>query len=169
MGSLASLRFGLKYSVMLASVTRLRVRSVKYLPAFLWTTFLAQRQVVRAPGFLGGRLLIDVRLTFWTLTAWEDERGMKGFRGSGPHAKVMPRLVEWCDEASYAHWTPTTDSVPSWPEAYEHLVSEARLSRVAHPSPDHEARRFAKPRLNPLIGVDLKPKGLSANFGSGSV
>jgi hypothetical protein len=88
---------------------------------------------------------------------WEDEQAMKGFRGSGPHAKVMPRLVEWCDEAAYAHWTPATDSVPSWLEAYEHLVKEGRLSRVAHPTSDHEARRFAKPRLKPLIGVDLRP------------
>ena len=53
---------------MLASVTRLRVRSLRYLPAFLWQTFLSQRQVVRAPGFSGGKLLIDRRRTFWTLT-----------------------------------------------------------------------------------------------------
>jgi Domain of unknown function (DUF3291) len=140
----------------LASVTRLRVRSVRYLPAFLWQTFRSQRQVVRAPGFFGGRLLIDMRSTFWTLTVWIDERAMKAFRGSAPHAKVMPRLVEWCDEAAYAHWSPNGDSVPFWPEAYERLTAEGRLSRVAHPSPDHEARRFSKPRLKPMIGADLK-------------
>jgi hypothetical protein len=143
---------------MLASVTRLRVRSVRYLPPFVWETFLSQRQALRAPGFLGGRLLLDAHRTFWTLTEWEGERAMKAFRGTAPHAKVMPRLVEWCDEASYAHWTPTGDSVPSWPEAYEHLVAEGRLSRVAHPSPSHDAREFAKPRLRPLIALDLKPR-----------
>jgi hypothetical protein len=37
---------------------------------------------------------------------------MKAFRGTAPHAKVMPRLVEWCDEASYAHWTPTGAARP---------------------------------------------------------
>jgi heme-degrading monooxygenase HmoA len=142
---------------MLASVTRLRVRSVKHVPAFLWKTFLSQRQVVRVPGFLGGRLLIDAGRTFWTLTVWESEGAMKAFRGSDPHAKVMPRLVEWCDEASYAHWILNGASIPSWPEAYEHLVNEARLSRVAHPSRSHDARHFAKPRLRPLVGLDLKP------------
>ena len=141
---------------MLASVTRLRVRSVRYLPPFVWETFLSQRQAVRAPGFLGGGLLLDAHRTFWTLTVWESERVMKAFRGTAPHAKVMPRLVEWCDEASYAHWIPTGDSVPSWPEAYEHLVAEGRLSRVAHPSPAHDARQFAKPRLKPLIALALK-------------
>jgi hypothetical protein len=96
---------------------------------------------------------------------WESESAMKAFRGSEPHANVMPRLVEWCDEASYAHWIPTGASIPSWPEAYEHLVDEGRLSRVAHPSPDHDARHFAKPRLRPLIGLDLKPAS-GAQMGS---
>jgi hypothetical protein len=96
---------------------------------------------------------------------WESEQTMKAFRGSDPHAKVMPRLVEWCDKASYAHWIPTEASVPHWPEAYEHLVSEARLSRVAHPSPSHEARHFVKPRLKPLVGLDVKPrKGSSGDL-----
>lgn len=143
---------------MFASVTRLRVRSFPYLPAFLWMTFLAQRQTVRAEGFVGGRLLIDAHLTFWTLTVWESEKAMKAFRGSGTHARVMPKLVEWCDEASYAHWPPTDSSIPEWRDAYKHLVTEGRLSRVAHPSQDHEARRFPEPRLQPLIGQDLKPK-----------
>jgi hypothetical protein len=142
---------------MLTSVTRLRVRSMWYLPAFLWETFLSQRQAVHSSGFRGGRLLIDVSRTFWTLTVWESEREMKAFRGSQAHAKVMPRLAGWCDEAAYAHWNPNDDSVPSWQEAYEHLVQEGRLSRVAHPSPDHEARHFPRPRLQPLVGVDLKP------------
>jgi hypothetical protein len=144
---------------MLASVTRLRVRSMMHLPPFAWETFLIQRQALRAPGFLGGSLLVDAHRTFWTLTVWESEQSMKGFRGTAPHAKVMPHLVEWCDEASYAHWIiPTGASVPSWPEAYEHLVAEGRLSRVAHPSPAPDARQFAAPRLRPQIAANLKPR-----------
>lgn len=143
---------------MLASVTRLRVRLIGRLPAFLLRTFLAQRQTVRAHGFVGGKLLVDAKLTFWTLTVWQDEKSMKLFRGAGAHAQVMPRLVEWCDEASYAHWLWEKEAVPEWNEAYEHLVNEGRLSRVAHPSIDHEARRFPRPRLRPLVGVDLKAK-----------
>jgi hypothetical protein len=86
---------------MFASVTRLRIRSMKYVLAFLWMTFRSQRQVLRAPGFLGGKLLLDARRTFWTLTVWENERAMKAFRGAGPHGQAMRKLVEWCDEAAY--------------------------------------------------------------------
>jgi len=46
----------------------------------------------------------------------------------------MSRLAEWCDEAAYAHWAPNGDLVPSWPEAYEHLVSEG-LCRVCRIPP----------------------------------
>jgi hypothetical protein len=141
---------------MLASVTRLRVRSFLNVPAFLWMTFLVQRQTARAPGFLGGRLLIDDLHTYWTLTVWEDEKSMKAFRGSGPHALVMPKLAEWCDEAAYAHWV-SDRLISSWPEAYDRLLSAGRLSHVARPSQDHESRRFRKPRLQPLIGLNLKP------------
>ena len=38
-----------------ASVTRLRVRYFRYLPEFIWRTFLTQRQTARADGFSGGR------------------------------------------------------------------------------------------------------------------
>jgi Domain of unknown function (DUF3291) len=125
----------------------------------LWRTLAAQRQVARAPGFVGGRLLVDVHRTYWTLTVWESEAAMRAFRGSGAHARVMPRLVDWCDEASYAHWTPTDGSVPTWTEAYRHLVGEGKLTRVAHPSRDHEARYFPEPRLQPLVGQELRPAG----------
>ena len=80
---------------------------------------------------------------------------MKAFRGSDAHARVMPKLVEWCDEASYAHWVTENNSIPEWPEAYQRLLQEGRVSRVANP--DHEARRFPQPRLQPLIGQNLKP------------
>jgi hypothetical protein len=132
------------------------------MPAFLWQTFRSNRQVSRSQGFRAGRLLVDAHRTFWTLTAWEDERSMKAFRGSGAHSQVMPRLFQWCDEAAYAHWMPAEEKLADWTEAYERLAREGRLSRVAHPSVDHEAKRFASPRLKPLIGREINPPKRSA-------
>jgi heme-degrading monooxygenase HmoA len=143
---------------MLASVTRLRVRSGRFLPSFLWRTFQSQRQLKRAPGFLGGRILIDSGLTFWTLTTWQNEESMRKFRSAGPHARVMPRLAEWCNEATYAHWIQSGDPIPTWQDAYERLSADGRLSRVLHPSKAHSDRQFARPRLKPMVGQDLKPR-----------
>jgi hypothetical protein len=142
---------------MFISVTRLRVRSIWYLLQFLWMTFLTQRQVVCAGGFRRVRLLVDSRHTYWTVTVWESERAMKAYRGARAHGKAMPRLAEWCDEAAYTHWDKDGDAAPSWEDAWEGLKKDGRLSRVEHPSSDHEARIFPKPRLSPLIGRDLKP------------
>jgi hypothetical protein len=146
---------------MIASVTRLRVRSFLDLPAFFWMTFLVQRQAKRAPGFVSGGLLVDNIRTYWTLTVWQDEKSMKAFRGSSAHGRAMPKLIHWCDEASYAHWICEDEKVPQWVEAYEHLLKEGRLSRVEHPSADHEARRFPKPRLQPAVAVELNVAGAS--------
>ena len=142
---------------MLASVTRLRVRSLWFLPLFLWRTRQSQRQVERSFGFVGGKLLVDAHRTYWTLTVWQDEKAMKAFRGSGAHASVMKRLPQWCDEGAYAHWITSGDAIPNWPESHERLIAEGRLSRVEHPSAAHAARQFPSPRLKPLIGGDLKP------------
>jgi len=62
------------------SVTRLRVRSFIYLPQFLRDAFKSMRQVGRSSGFLGGRLLVNAKNVFWTMTAWKDEAVMNAYR-----------------------------------------------------------------------------------------
>jgi hypothetical protein len=125
------------------SITRLRVRSWRYLPAFLIQSFRAARQVRRAVGNLGISVLRDANLAFWTRTVWIDEAAMRSFMRSGAHRRVMPRLVEWCDEASVAHWLQEVLEPPSWLEAHRRLQRQGRRSRVDHPS--EAQRRFEIP------------------------
>ena len=141
---------------MLISVTRLRVRSLRFMPAFLWATFLAKRQAARSTGFLAGRVLADADRAFWTVTAWRSDAAMRGYRISSAHAKVMPKLQHWCDEASVAHWTAEGGELPSWPQVCEAMRRLGRPLRVLHPSPRHQTLGFPDPRLSPLISQDLK-------------
>jgi heme-degrading monooxygenase HmoA len=143
---------------MFVSVTRLRIRRLLDLPKFLWHTRSAEKQASKATGFLGGKLLVDRRRTYWTLTGWENEKAMKAYRGAGAHGAVMKRLPRWCDEAAYTHWESTDSAIPTWDEAYERLKSSGKLSRVEHPTPAHESREFPAPRLQPLVGSEIKPK-----------
>ena len=83
------------------SLTRLRVRSTRFVPIFLLYTFRARRQVKKAPGFQKGGLLADRSWTFWTMTAWDTQEDMRQFMTTGAHKKAMPRLLHWCDEASF--------------------------------------------------------------------
>jgi hypothetical protein len=88
---------------MFVSVTRLRIRSIRFLPLFFLKTQRTGREIQAAAGFLGGELIVDRKLTFWTMTGWADERAMLNFRNSGAHKAVMPKLSQWCDEAAAVH------------------------------------------------------------------
>jgi heme-degrading monooxygenase HmoA len=130
---------------MLISVTRLRIRSLRYLPEFFFYTFRSVRQVKRAPGNLGLRLLRDADRTFWTLTAWQDEAAMRAFMFASPHREAMPKLANWCDEAAVAHWTQDTAQMPSWEEAHMRMQQQGRPSKVNHPTRAHETFEIRKP------------------------
>ncbi len=119
----------------LISVTRLRVRSFLYLPQFFWNAFQCRRQAERSPGFLGGRLLVNARNVFWTMTAWEDQAAMNAYRTGGAHRRAMPRLLNWCDEAAVVHWTQESSEIPFWKEARQRMAEEGRWSKVNRPSP----------------------------------
>lgn len=132
---------------MFVSLTRLRIRSLRFMPGFLLHTMGSLRQVRRAAGFRGGRLLADRRV-FWTLTAWDSLEAMRAYMVSGAHRAAMPRLLDWCDEAAVAHWEqPETTDLPGWAEADRRLRQEGRPSKVRHPGPDQAGLRYAAPRL----------------------
>ena len=116
------------------SVTRLRVRSRWRLPFFLISSLRIARQAQRLPAFHGGYLAFSSGFAFWTVTVWDDGTEMRAFRNSGPHVKAMPKLIRWCDEASYAHWESADAGVPEPVIAAEKLVSSGRLSKVRNPT-----------------------------------
>jgi hypothetical protein len=65
---------------------------------------------------------------------------MKAFMVSGAHRPIMRRLLEWCDEASVAHWTEDSAEKPTWEEVHRRMQRDGRLSSVNYPSEAH--RRF---------------------------
>jgi hypothetical protein len=127
------------------SITRLRVRSWRYLPAFFIQTLRIGRQAARAEGSLGVKLLRNSRNTFWTCTTWSSEAAMKAFMLAPPHGPTMRKLLEWCDEAALVHWTQDGHALPSWKEAHERLQREGRPSKVRHPSSAHSSHTFPVP------------------------
>lgn len=135
------------------SITRLRIRSLRFLPGFALYTQQALAQVRKAEGFLGGSLLRDRKLTFWTMTAWTDRESMRRYMTSGAHLRAMPKLLDWCDEASVVSWTRAKATAPGWGEADRRMRVEGRPSKVRHPSPDHQALAYRAPRLSQAIPI----------------
>jgi len=128
------------------SVTRLRVRRWWYLPAFVFRATRIARQARAARGNLGVKLLADRRKAFWTATLWTDDAAMKAFMLADPHKAAMPKLLEWCDEASLVRWTQDNTGLPSWEDAHRRLEAEGRQSKVNHPSDAHRALTFPAPK-----------------------
>jgi hypothetical protein len=136
------------------SITRLRVRSWPYLPAFLIHAFRAAWQAKAAPTSIAVSLLRDADRAFWTRTLWNEEAAMRSFMLSGPHRRVMPRLLEWCDEASVVNWMQDSREAPPWREAHRRMQQGGRRSKVNHPS--ERQLRFELPE--PRMGAELRFK-----------
>nr|WP_236657568.1 hypothetical protein [Acidisarcina polymorpha] len=71
---------------------------------------------------------------------------MREYMTTGPHKKVMPRLLNWCDEASVAHWTQPEEELPSWLEADRRMRESGRASKVRHPTSNHSSLTYEAPR-----------------------
>lgn len=140
----------------IVSVTRLKVRSVWYVVPFFVATMASRRQIRRARGFVAGRLAVERPLGFWTMTVWSSEEAMRTFRNTGAHRQAMPRLLDWCDEASYVHWGQDAGTVPSIDVAYERLLASGHLSKVNHPSAAHLSGGTAS-GVKPLAGPAIAP------------
>ena len=124
------------------SLTRLRLRSIFTLSAFAKAARQSSMQMARAPGFIEGAILAEGRLVFWTRSSWESEAAMKAFRAAGAHGVVMPKLMDWCDEACVAHWEGAPEK--DWDALYARMVAKKRMSKVRKPSKAQQEARFAK-------------------------
>jgi hypothetical protein len=139
----------------LVAVTRLRIRSYRFLVPFAWHAWRSFRQAKHAAGSLGVKTRTAEGLAFWTMTAWQDEAAMHAYRIARPHRDAMPKLLEWCDEAAVAHWNQEFAELPGWETAERRLAESGRLSKVNHPSVDQQAGR-----------LDFRRKEATPNDGS---
>ncbi len=138
------------------SVTRLRIRSRRFLLGFLFHALRANHQVRASAGFRGGALLTDRRWTFWTITVWDSDGDMRSYMTRGAHRVAMPKLSRWCDEASIVHWDQPEAIVPTWTEADHRMRRDGRPSSVQNPSALHDSMTFAAPRVT--AGGRLVPR-----------
>jgi hypothetical protein len=144
--------------VRIISVTRLRVRSIRFLPRLWWEIRKMRRALENGPGFLVGKFLADRHWAFWTMTLWKDRESMRAFRDSGVHAAVMPHAARWCDEASVVHWETEADRLPGWDEAYRRMSEAGSPTPLKFPSEDCKAHRYEKPHVTHHNGVLVLPR-----------
>lgn len=144
---------------MFVSVTRLTVKSWRFIPAFAWHTLRSQMQIRSAPGFLGGYTAGTADLTFWTVTSWNEVSAMKAYRNSGAHVTAMPMLIRWCCEASVASYE--NDCLPEIDEAAAQLKTLGRLSKVRDPSEAQKAGLTLPSQRLPTFKAPVTPRSSS--------
>jgi hypothetical protein len=131
----------------LISVTRLRIRSVWYLPAFFFYTLHGTWQARATTGNGAVKLLPDAHRTYWTCTQWTDLNAMWAYVASSNHRKAMKHLAHWCDEAYVVHWEQADPQLPRWDVAHRRMQQDGRPSKVNHPSAAHLVYQIPQPRF----------------------
>jgi heme-degrading monooxygenase HmoA len=98
--------------------SRLELSSTRHLPRFLRDSIRVNRQVKSAPGRIDSKLRADFgKLTFWTLSSWEDEAAMRAFVRTQPHLDVMRDLGRRgvLKSGTFQSWeTDVAAGLPSW-------------------------------------------------------
>ncbi len=128
---------------MLASVTRLQLRSWRFLLPFFFHAGRSQKQAVNAAGCLAVTTRKTRGFAFWTLSVWADEAALRDYLRTGAHREAMPKLFLWCDEAVTTHWPIEQPNLPSWEQAESVLLKQGRLHRVQHPSQGQREGRIS--------------------------
>jgi hypothetical protein len=131
----------------LVSVTGFRLRSIRFIPLFIFHANRTIARVRKADGFVVGVVQRDAALAFWMLTVWRGEPAMRAYGASGARRQAMPHLADWADEACVGHLSKPGTVLPARPEAVRRLRMEERPLLLRHPVPDHQERRFAEPRM----------------------
>jgi hypothetical protein len=128
--------------VPVVSITRARLRSIRFLLPFARCTLRCWWQARNKAGNLGVRLRKTRGLRFWTLTIWKDEDALKAYRDVLLRGKVVPRARHWFDENSAARWEQENMEMPRWEDAASRLKEHGHLYEVDHPSHTQKSGRI---------------------------
>ena len=142
----------------LVSITRLRIRSWRFLLPFAVYSQRSVAQARKSPGFLSGWVGSSGNRAFWTVTVWTDEAAMKRFRDTGVHKTSMPKMLDWADEGAMARYEQVETDPPTGPEAQAALSSRGRTSKVRNPTPDHVSGKTVPDGKPPYVGRTFTPR-----------
>ncbi|MFE6285150.1 DUF3291 domain-containing protein [Streptomyces sp. NPDC057877] len=118
-------------AVVMAS--RLELRSLLSVPRFFVLSLVILRQVRAAEGSIGVSLRAEpLKRTFWTLSAWRDQRSLDAFARTDPHAVSVRRLRPGMKRALFVFWRTGHDQLPvSWDDARRRLAEQAEREAPA--------------------------------------
>jgi hypothetical protein len=121
--SFAPVEPGREYLVLLSY---LPLKTYLKIPQFLRFTFQIQNQIAQSPGAVGYSLRAQpLSRQFWTLSAWQDSRGLMEFVRQLPHCDVMKALTPYMAPTKFTEWKILGSAIPpNWDDAVQRLAQE---------------------------------------------
>ena len=107
-------------------LTRLPLRSHLRIPRVMGATLRIVRQLGRSEGLVGYALKADLlHKTFWTMSAWDDDRAVARFVRSEAHQRAMTRLAPHLRASAIETFVRAGAELPlTWSEVAELLRAE---------------------------------------------
>ncbi len=122
-------------------VTRLRLRSWRFLLPFFRHASRSLRQARAAPGNLFAEVRKSRGLAFCSASVWRDEPALSSDYRSGARQRAMPKLRPWCDQAVTVRFEQDGDTLPGCEELARRLATDGRLFPLLHPSREQREGR----------------------------
>jgi hypothetical protein len=89
--------------------------------------FPADGGLGEVPGWVGTSFRNVGRLSWWTMTVWEDRDAMLGFVASEAHVAAMMEIGDVAVAATSLHLEANADALPDWDEALDLLAAETPI------------------------------------------
>lgn len=119
----------------LVMASRLPLLSITKVPWFMGLTVSVVRQLERTDGLVGWSLRAQpFARTFWTLSAWTDERALGEFVKQMPHIAVMGKLRPHMGPTRFTTWKAHGSTLPvAWNAALTRLMEPSAASGGEEP------------------------------------
>lgn len=128
-------------------MTRLKLRSPKYLIPYLIQSEQIITQIVVSQGFLKGKILATLGLSMWTATLWSDRDASYAFHLRGKHQNSMPLFRDWAEEAVLGVQTISSEQLPSWSHIAKKLEEIGHFYRLDRCSENHLNQIIPTPKI----------------------
>ncbi|HWL45256.1 MAG TPA: DUF3291 domain-containing protein [Ilumatobacter sp.] len=107
-----------------AMASRLELRRLRDVPAFLAAALRLRRSFRRTPGAVALALgAAPFKRTFWTVSVWEDHAALRAYAGDQLHIDTMRRFRPAMAGSTFVDWPVAAMSRPTWHDAAQRLAA----------------------------------------------
>lgn len=105
--------------------SRLELRSHLFSAGFMSAAMRIRRQLAASDGLVGYSLETQVgRKTFWTVSAWTDEKRLRAFTAADPHRSSTKAIRPRIASSTFVFWNATSGDLPvGWDEVHERIAA----------------------------------------------